>query len=185
MEPIDAGRILVLDDFLTDYDPLREADTSEPNFIARTSNYRAEGILGDNTNIQTCPRFGDVIANIPRACRLMGLPPLKSVATMVYVASKIGDPFKRNIHRDDTSSYHWGYTFSYHWLGLEGSGGTVWYSDMQGKNEIHRVDFRPNRLVAFPAIYPHTGWANADQPNRSQRIILATFVVLDPRLRSG
>lgn len=180
-QPVDPGRILVLDDFLPDYDPEHEPDRAHPKLINLRSNYRPQGMLGTNTDMASAPRYRDVIAHIPRACRILGLPPLKSVTTLVYIASQAGDPFQRNIHRDDTSRDEWGYTFSYHWLGQAGSGGTVWYSDMAGTEEKHRVEFRPNRLVAFPARYPHTGYANPDQPDGSRRVILATFAVLDPR----
>lgn len=180
-EAFDPRRILVLDDFLTDYDPLREPSRLPAEFADLRSNYREQGILGNNTTVASCSRFQDVVDNIPRACEKMGLPRLKSVSTLVYIVSEAGDPFRRNIHRDDTSNNEWGYTFSYHWQGLAGSGGTVWYTDMLGTEELHRVEFRPNRLVAFPARYPHTGYANLNQPNASRRVILATFTVLDPR----
>lgn len=177
----DPNRILVLDDFLADYDPLREPSLASAELINLRSNYRLRGYLGTNTDVETCPRFGDVVKNIPRACKQLGLPMLRSVSGLIYIVSEQGDPFQVNIHRDDTAHDPWGYTFSYHWQGQEGSGGTVWYRDTAGRQELGRVEFKPNRLVAFPAGYPHTGYAHPDQPNGSRRVILAAFTVLDPR----
>jgi hypothetical protein len=176
-ERTDPTRVMVLDDFLPNYDP-EDTRGTHPELLKRRSNYRPEGIIGDGTDVRSCPAFQVIEDHIPRACQQLGLPPLQSIATRVYLVSQAGDPFDKNIHVDDTSGHTWGYTFSYHWLGLAGAGGTVFYDDMRGTEELHRVEFRPNRLVAFPARYPHTGWAEPDQPNRSRRVILSTFVVL-------
>jgi len=173
----DPSRVLVLDDFLPNYDPDNTMGIN-PELLARRSNYRPEGIIGDGTDSVSCPTFGVIEQHLPRACAELGLPELKSIATRVFLVSQAGDPFDVNIHVDDTSGETWGYTFSYHWLGRLGSGGTVFYDDMKGTEELHRVEFRPNRLVAFPARYPHTGWAEPNQPDRSRRVILSTFVVL-------
>ena len=177
IEAADPSRILVLDDFLPDYDP--ELELQRP--LTMPTNYRESGYLGTEASIENLGRFHDVLANLPRACRAMGLPALKKVGRLLYIVSDSDSPFHSNIHTDDTSVLSWGYTFSYHWQGLEGSGGTEFYSDMEGHQLRHRVEFRPNRLVAFPARYPHTGYAHPDQPNSSRRVILAVFAELDPR----
>jgi hypothetical protein len=176
-ERTDPSRVLVLDDFLPNYDPDNTMGINS-ELLSRRSNYRPEGIIGDNSDVRNCPAFQVIADHIPRACSQLGLPPLKSIATRVYLVSEAGDPFDKNIHVDDTSGDVWGYTFSYHWLGRSGAGGTVFYSDMRGTEELHRVEFRPNRLVVFPGRYPHTGWAEPSQPNNSRRVILSTFVVL-------
>jgi len=177
IERTDPSRVLVLDDFLPNYDPDNTMGTNS-ELLLRRSNYRPEGVIGDGTDPVSCPAFQLIEQHLPRACATLGLPELKSIATRVFLVSVAGDPFDVNIHVDDTSAHEWGYTFSYHWLGHPGAGGTVFYSDMQGSEELHRVEFRPNRLVAFPARYPHTGWAEPNQPNLSRRVILSTFVVL-------
>lgn len=177
VERTDPTRVLVLDDFLPNYDP-NDTMGTHPELLTRRSNYRPEGIIGDGTDLISCPAFRVIEEHIPRACSQLGLPPLRSIATRVYLVSEAGDPFFENIHVDDTSGETWGYTLSYHWLGNTGSGGTVFYSDMRGTEELHRVEFRPNRLVAFPARYPHTGWAEPGREDSSRRVILSTFVVL-------
>ena len=177
IERTDPSRVLVLDDFLPDYDP-NDTMKINPELLRLRSNYRPEGAIGDGTDPVSCPAFRVIEQHLPRACAVLGLPELKSIATRVFLVSEAGDPFDVNIHVDDTSAHEWGYTFSYHWLGHSGAGGTVFYSDMRGTEELHRVEFRPNRLVVFPARYPHTGWAEPDQLDLSRRVILSTFVVL-------
>ncbi len=171
----DPSRVLVLDDFLPNY-------SDDPKLLGNLAvvedNYRPDGIIGNDTNVRDLPFAQTVIDQLPRACSLLGLPTVKSVNSIVFLRSQWGSAFSANIHTDDTSGYEWGYTFSYHWRGHAGSGGTVFYDDKQGTEELHRVEFKPNRLVAFPARYPHTGWAEPDQPGHSQRDILAVFVVL-------
>lgn len=183
MEPADPSRILVLDDFLPRYDATEELRQTHPELLNRPGEYKKPGYLGTNVTFEICPRIGDVVNSLPMACRRLGLPVIQKITNLLFIASEHGDPFGECIHCDDTKIFEWGYTFSYHWQGLPGAGGTVFYDDLQGSNELHRVEFRPNRLVAFPARYPHTGYACADQPDNGFRIILAVFAVLDPRRR--
>ena len=176
-ERTDPTRVLVLDDFLPNYQ-VGDLSGVDPVLWSLRSNYRPEGIIGSNTDLERCPLFQTIIDHIPGACQKLGLPPLKSMATMVYLVSEHGDDFARNIHWDDTCAEPWGYTFSYHWQGAVGSGGTVFYADMSDREELHRVEFRPNRLCVFPARYPHTGWAEPGREDRGRRAILSVFTVL-------
>jgi len=182
VERTDPSRIYVIDDFIPGYDYTQE---SYKKWAERyTSNYnRPDGQHiglslrrgGNTARERLFPMMETLLDNIPRACTMLGLPRLQRVISTALLVSEVGDNFSGKMHTDDSAFAHWGYTFSYHWLGEEGCGGTVWYDDLAATNEIHRVDFKPNRLVVFYSKFPHTGYAH-----HGQRSLLSAFTVLTP-----
>lgn len=178
IRPTDPAQIRIIDDFLPDYDYTQSSYSNWWNLPTNYPQYKEHGFIGTNVKSSDIPHMQRVEAGINHACRVLALPALDHITTHVLLVSEYGSSFETNIHVDDTSPWQWGYTFSYHWLGAEGSGGTVFYDDLQGSNELHRVEFRPNRLAVFPASYPHTGYAHPDQPNQGRRVLLSTFTVL-------
>ena len=182
VERTDPARIYVIDDFLPDYDYTQE---SYKKWAERyTSNYnRPDGQhIGlslrrgtDTARERLFPMMGTLLDNIPRACTMLGLPRLQRVISTALLVSEPGDNFHSKMHTDDSAWSHLGYTFSYHWLGEEGCGGTVWFDDIDASNEIHRVDFKPNRLVVFYSKFPHTGYTHS-----GRRSLLSAFTVLTP-----
>lgn len=180
VECTDPSRIYVIDDFLPNYDYTQE---SYQHWATQyTSNYQRPkgqhiGISlrrnGDSTREKLVPMISELLDNIPRACTILGLPAIDRIISTALLVSEPGDDFHSKMHTDDSAPAVMGYTFSYHWLGTEGCGGTVWFDDINATNEIHRVDFKPNRLVVFYSKFPHTGYANS-----GQRSLLSAFTIL-------
>lgn len=180
VERTDPARIYVIDDFIPDYDYTQESYQHWSKQY--TSNYQRPdgqhiGISlrrsGDNTREKLVPMMSSLLDNMPRACAMLGLPAIDRIISTALLVSEVGDDFHSKMHTDDSSPAKMGYTFSYHWLGTEGCGGTVWFNDLNATNEIHRVDFKPNRLVVFYSKFPHTGYARS-----GQRSLLSAFAVL-------
>lgn len=165
--------IEIIDDFMPNYSEFVEQGRAWADTLASFRTYS-----GGRTIEQGQSPVFDQLETAVKALMYKDSRTLVDVHIRVIMASDALSPFSEHVHRDDTQTEQWGYTYSYHYLGLPGAGGTVFYSDLRASKELARVEFQPNRLVIWRASWPHTGYAHTDQPDQSRRVLLVMPVRL-------
>lgn len=166
---------LILDDFVNDYD---YSQNSYEIYKSRPSNVYKGGVGLNITGNSRLPFFETLIDTINQSDKISKFGKLERIVEKVFIKSDYTSDFKSSIHLDDTASdLLKGFTFSYHFIGEENAGGTVWYNDLNGSKILHKIPFKPNRLVIFPAHIPHSGYANLGFKDNSLRIILTLFTL--------
>lgn len=172
------SKIKVIDNLLPAYD--LEQMKEKYDFENLKENCRDGSYIGDD-NISTYIGFANELEKASNdALFKIGYNGIETVQTNVVIVSDINSNFQSSRHFDDTCSIQYGYTLSYHWMGDENAGGTSFFTDFYQKTPIINIPFKPNRLVVFPALIPHEGYANPGYSCNSKRVIMTLFSVLKP-----
>lgn len=170
------SKIRIIDNFLPDYD--LEYFKNAYRFNELINNYHDDGsYIGSDGGY---PEITKLILNeANNKLTQLGYGIIKEIRTVVLLTSDANSKFEKHRHVDDTHNDEFGYTLSYHWMGDNNAGSTVFYENFTEKVPLLQIPFKKNRLVIFPSRIPHEGSANTGYLNNSKRIIYALFCTLE------